>query len=230
MEVGAMALPPGQHRIEGFPRFGAHLSRPAPSVPEHPVLQVRGLVNGLDLPLSTLASLPRRELTADLHCVAGWSATDLRWEGVSFRTAYDALIRPALPPGTDVSHVLFRGLDGFASVLHLEDALADDVLLAEQLDGRPLDSDHGAPVRLVSPQQYGYMSIKHLGRIEVHASRPPQPGSHVDRLVLRLLGRHPRARVWHEERNVDLPAWAVRPVYRALIAPMMRLSARGSRT
>jgi DMSO/TMAO reductase YedYZ molybdopterin-dependent catalytic subunit len=224
-----MTLPPGQRRIEGFPRFGTHLSRPAPPVPDHPVLEIRGAGVVLDLHSAELATLPRRELTADLHCVAGWSATDLRWEGVPFRTLYDTVIGPALPPGTTVTHVLFRGLDGFASVLLLEDALADDVLVAEHLDGRPLDSDHGAPLRLVSPQQYGYMSIKHLCRVEVHTSPPPPTGSRTDRVLLSLLGRHPRARVWPEERNAALPAWSVRPVYRALIAPIVRLSARGSR-
>ena len=39
-------------------------------------------------------------------------------------------------------------------------------------DGRPLDGDHGAPVRLVSPAQYGYISTKHLCRIEVHSGEP----------------------------------------------------------
>ena len=28
-----MTLPPGQHAIEGFPRFGTHLHRPPPAVP-----------------------------------------------------------------------------------------------------------------------------------------------------------------------------------------------------
>ena len=66
--------------------------------------------------------------------------------------------------------MVFEGLDGHRSVATIEDALNDDVLIAENLDGRPLDSDHGAPVRLVSPSQYGYISTKHLSRIEVHTS------------------------------------------------------------
>jgi DMSO/TMAO reductase YedYZ molybdopterin-dependent catalytic subunit len=116
-------------------------------------------------------------------------------------------------------------------VVQLEDALGDDVLLAEHLNGAPLDSDHGAPVRLVSPSQYGYMNTKHLSRIEVHTSEPKPSGPLLrSRLLLRLLGRHPRARVWEEERNQDLPAWVVRPVYRSLIGPIRRLSAsRGPR-
>ncbi len=226
-----VTLPPGQRRMDGFPRFGEHLSRPAPAVPTDPAIGIGGVVTeAFDLPLAALATLPRRELTADFHCVAGWSATDLRWEGVSFETVYRTFIEPALPPATSVSHVVFCGLDGYRSVISIEDALADDVLIAERLDDRLLDSDHGAPARLVSPRQYGFMSTKHLCRIEVHSSEPNDPHASVFRQVLqRLLGSHPRARVWHEERHPDLPPWLVRPAYRALIRPIAYLCARGSR-
>ena len=194
------------------------------------MIAIRGAVNeAFDLPLATLATLPRRELTSDFHCVAGWSATDLHWEGVSFQTLYRSVIEPALPDATSITHVLFRGLDGYASVVLLEDALADDVLIAEHLGGHPLDSDHGAPVRLVSPSQYGYISIKHLCRIEVHTSEPEDGAPWVTRVLLSLLGRHPRAKVWHEERHGHLPAWSVRPVYRALIGPMRYVISRGDR-
>jgi len=33
-----------------------------------------------------LLSLPSTELTADFHCVTGWSKLDLRWKGVLFKT------------------------------------------------------------------------------------------------------------------------------------------------
>ena len=222
-----VTLPPGQRRVEGFPRFGTHLAKPPPAVPADPVISVRGAVREtFELPVSTLAELPRRELAADFHCVAGWSATGLLWEGVAFATFYRTYVEPALLPGTSVTHLGFRGLDGYGAVLQLDDALADDVLIAEHLDGRPLDGDHGAPARLVSPQQYGYLNVKHLRRIDVHTSEPKPTGPFLrSRVLLRLLGRHPRARVWEEERNQDLPAWVVRPVYRALIGPIRRLSA-----
>jgi len=45
-------------------------------------------------PLAELATLPRRELTADFHCVAGWSATNLHWEGVAFEIFYRMIIPP----------------------------------------------------------------------------------------------------------------------------------------
>ncbi len=222
-----MTLPPGQRAVPGLPRFGTHLHRPPPPVPAEPVIEVRGAgLAPFAVPLARLATLPRRELTADLHCVAGWTATGLRWEGVPFASFHRALVEPALGPAARVTHLVFRGLDGHRSVATLEDALRDDVLLAEHLDGRPLDGDHGAPVRLVSPSQYGFVSTKHLCRIELHTAEPPGPGGVS---VMRLLAPHPRARVWEEERHGVLPAWSVRPVYRLLIPPLRRLSALGSR-
>ncbi|MEJ7563087.1 MAG: molybdopterin-dependent oxidoreductase, partial [Ilumatobacteraceae bacterium] len=166
-------LPPGQRRLDRFPRFGAHLGKPAPAVPADPVIEIRGAVaDDVDVPLATLASLPRQVLNADFHCVAGWSATGLQWEGVAFEDFYRRLVVPALPPDAAVTHLEFRGLDGYKSVVTLEDALADDVLIAEHLDGEPLNSDHGAPVRLVSPSQYGFVSTKHLCRVRVLTSEP----------------------------------------------------------
>ena len=111
-------------------------------------------------------------MTADFHCVAGWSATGLRWEGVPFERFFALVIEPALSPGAPITHVTFQGRDGYRSTACLEDVLAEDVLIAERLDGRPLDGDHGAPVRLVSPGQYGFISTKHLCRIEVHTAEP----------------------------------------------------------
>src|SRR4029453_12935028 len=167
-------LPPGQRAIEGFPRFGTHLNAPPPTVPADPVIEIAGaVVEPISVPLARLATLPPRELTADLHCVAGWSATGLRWEGVAFATVYRELIEPVLATGMPITHVVFEGLDRYRSIVQLEDALGDDVLIAEHLDGRPLDGDHGAPVRLVSPSQYGFMSTKHLCRIELHAGETP---------------------------------------------------------
>jgi DMSO/TMAO reductase YedYZ molybdopterin-dependent catalytic subunit len=226
-----VSLPPGQRRIDGFPRFGTHLGRPAPAVPVDPVIEISGAVTEpFALPLAALATLPRRELTADFHCVAGWSATNLRWEGVAFQTFYREIIEPSVQRGAAVSHVVFGGLDGHRSVVAIEDALAEDVLIAEHLDGRPLDADHGAPARLVSPSQYGYVSTKHLCRIELHTAEPRaiHAAHPVSRVVLHgpLIKRHPRARVWEEERHPFVPARLLRPLYRLTIRFGVRLGRR----
>jgi DMSO/TMAO reductase YedYZ molybdopterin-dependent catalytic subunit len=229
-----MALPPGQRAVDGFPRFGTHLNQPAPAVPADPVIEIDGEVaEPFSVPVAELAKLPRRELAADFHCVAGWSATDLRWEGVAFETFYRTLIEPALRPDTSVTHLVFEGLDGYRSVVTIEDALADDALIADRLDGRPLDGDHGAPARFVSPGQYGFINTKHLCRIEVHTHEPSQDYSRLSALVQVFLrgpfAPHVRARVWEEERHRHLPGWAVRPVYRLFIAPIRLFCERGSR-
>lgn len=198
------------------------------------MIEIGGAVeDSAAVPLAELAKLPRRELTADFHCVAGWSATNLDWEGVAFESFYRRFIEPKIRPDARITHVVFEGLDGYRSVASIEDVLADDVLIAEHLDGRPLDSDHGAPARLVSPGQYGYVSTKHLCRIELHTAEPAEKYRHVDlvgQAFLRGPGKpHPRARVWREERHRHLPGWLLRPFNRLLITPIAHLSARGSR-
>ena len=227
-----MTLPPGQHEIAGFPRFGTHLHNPPPAVPAEPAIEIRGAgVETVTVGLRALAGLPRRELVADFHCVAGWSATGLRWEGVPLAALYAEVVAPLLD-GQTITHLVFVGLDGYRSVATIEDALGEDVLIAERLDGRPLDGDHGAPLRLVSPAQYGFVSTKHLCRIELRSAAPTGnfgTASAISRVAFRspLFQRHPRARVREEERHPSLPAWSLRPVYRALIPPIMALCARG---
>jgi len=213
-----MKLPPGQRRVSGFPRFGVP-GRP-PAVPSEPAIEIGGaVVEPITLPVARLADLPRRELTADFHCVSGWTATELHWEGVAFADFYREIVEPVVPVGVTVTHLELAGLDGYRSVVTIEDALAPDVLLAERLDGRPLGSDHGAPVRLLSPAQYGYVSTKHLCFIGLHTSEPRvryHPKWRAN-LGLQLVKPHPRARVMQEERHRYLPARVVRPVYHRLI-------------
>ncbi len=222
-----MGLPPGQRRIQEFPRFG--LGGRPPAVPEGFAIEIGGpAVTPFAVSPDDLAALPRRELVADFHCVSGWTATDVHWEGVSFAEAYDKLVRPHLRFGAEPTHVVLEGLDGYCSVALLEDLCDPDVLLADRLDGRPLDRRHGAPVRVVSPAQYGYVSTKHLARVELHTGEPrvryhPTWSSHYG---LQLVKPHPRARVWEEERHRYLPGWLVRPVYVRLIRRFKEANAR----
>jgi DMSO/TMAO reductase YedYZ molybdopterin-dependent catalytic subunit len=207
-------LPPGQRKLDGFPRFGGP-SKP-PMVAANPALEITGAVGApVIVALPELSTLPRREQTSDFHCVAGWSAIGLRWSGVAFTTFYRSIIEPQLSPATTVTHIVFCGLDGYRAIVSIEDALQNDVLLADRLDDEPLSLAHGAPLRLISPQQYGYLSAKHLCAIEIHTSAPPRPHGFL------LFHQHPRARVWQEERNGVLPTTLIRPIYRSLIRPFM---------
>lgn len=229
----AMTLPPGQRHTDGFPRFGTHLHRPPPAIPLDPTIEIGGALEpSITFAITELATLERCEVTADFHCVAGWSSTGLRWEGVAFNTFYRTVIQPGLAEDSLVTHLVFEGLDGYRSIALIDDALGDKVLLAERLNGRPLDSTHGAPVRLVSPDQYGFISTKHLCRIELHSAEPDNRyhASPAVQLGLQLVKPHPRARVWEEERHRYLPAWSVRRIYRHLIPAVRSLSGWRSST
>jgi DMSO/TMAO reductase YedYZ molybdopterin-dependent catalytic subunit len=226
-EVCRVELPPGQRRIRSFPRFG--LGGRPPAVAADPQLEMGGAGTApFSMAVTELDGLPRHDVTADFHCVSGWTATDLHWQGVAFRDLWDAWVRPRLGPGAGVTHVVLEGLDGYRSVAWLEDLLQPDVLVADRLDGRPLDSDHGAPLRLVSPAQYGFISTKHLARIELHTREPRMryhPRLHLH-LGLQLVKPHPRARVALEERHRYLPGRVVRPIYHRLIGTFKAVNSR----
>lgn len=233
MNVVSAGLPPGQRAVQGFPRFGVDLSHPPPAVPDDLSIDVVGeLGHRVSIAPSQLDDLPRREVEADLHCVAGWSALSLTWEGVPFAELYRGVVEPALAEGAVVRYVVFVGLDGYRSIVLLEDALADDVLVADRLDGEPLPPEHGAPVRLVSPGQYGFVSTKHLCRIELYRSEPTafyHPTRSIQR-ALRTVRPHPRARVWQEERHRYVPSWLIRRIYHRLVRlPAPRVVTRDTR-
>jgi DMSO/TMAO reductase YedYZ molybdopterin-dependent catalytic subunit len=64
--------------------------------------------------------------------------------------------------------VRFWSFDGTYSVnMTLDQARADDVIVALTMYGKPVTHDHGGPVRIYSGSMYGYKSTKWLSRIEV---------------------------------------------------------------
>jgi DMSO/TMAO reductase YedYZ molybdopterin-dependent catalytic subunit len=58
-------------------------------------------------------------------------------------------------------------LQNFARSLSRSDALRDDIILAYEMNGEPLETAHGAPLRLIVPGWFGIAWIKWLSRIEV---------------------------------------------------------------
>ncbi|MEU5864064.1 sulfite oxidase [Nonomuraea sp. NPDC047529] len=95
-----------------------------------------------------------------------------RWRGVPLRHLLaEAGLRP------EAVDVLPTGLDApFEHHGHVRRPLpvakaVDDVLVAYEMNGRPLPPDHGFPARLVVPGWVGIASIKWLGDIEVSTSK-----------------------------------------------------------
>lgn len=206
-------LPPGQRETPVFPRFGIlRFARRFPKETSRLEVQISGEVEHELIVPNALAGLPRAEQISDFHCVTTWSKRSLRWGGARFVDFYERVIVPQAQPAANATFFIFRGQDGARTSLLLEDLLAPDVLLADTLDGQRLTVEHGAPLRLVAPAQYGYKSVKHLSRIELYrddtAFRPS---------AFRFMD-HPRARVEHEERGRAVPGWLLRYLYRPLVS------------
>jgi len=153
-------------------------------------LRVGGLVDKrLDLSFAELTSMPVTEVTRDFQCVTGWRVPDVQWTGVRLR---DVLDRAGVQ--ADATAVRFVSFDGaYSESLTLDQARRNDVLVAYDLDGEPLSSEHGGPARLYVAPMYGYKSCKWLGAIELTASVEPgyweQRGYDVDAWVGRSNGR-----------------------------------------
>jgi DMSO/TMAO reductase YedYZ molybdopterin-dependent catalytic subunit len=125
-------------------------------------LTVSGAVaRPLSLDWSEVLALPTVDQVSDFHCVTGWTVKGVRWRG--FRLA-PLLERAGLSPRA--THLEFVSLEHpYADTLTVQQARLSDVLVAHTMDGLPVTRDHGAPLRVVIPQMYGYKGVKWLGGI-----------------------------------------------------------------
>ena len=87
---------------------------------------------------------PRTKLKMDVHCVTRWSKFDTEWEGISIKSLVDSGVLKLKPTAQFVvQHCEY----GYTTNLPLDMVLAPNFLLATHYDGRPLDPDHGYPLR-----------------------------------------------------------------------------------
>jgi len=199
-------LPPGQKELEIFPRFG--LPQYANRFPKE-VDKIHFLIGGEvdEFSISEeLSSLPRVQQVSDFHCVTTWSKLNLNWSGYRFNDFYEALIAPKV--SHEINFVVLKAQDGYKTSLPLVDLLQQNVLLADQLSNQPLTLEHGAPIRIVAPDHYGYKNVKHINRIEFYTKT--QTLKHG---FMKFMD-HPRARVAREERARSRPGVFFRWLYK----------------
>lgn len=160
--VGVLTSKWIRDQLEGF-RFNT-VERPRPEFdPATYRLRIEGDVDRpLELTYDELLALPSVRQTSDFHCVEGWGVDDVRWEGVSMQTVIELV-----GPRPDARFITFHSMGGvYADSLTIEQASLSDVLLAYRMYEEPLPPGHGAPLRLVMPQMYGYKGPKWLERVE----------------------------------------------------------------
>jgi len=158
-------VPPGQALTRKYPVVGEKSPAPQALDLDSWRLAVEGLIDPpFALTYEEILSLPQRELTADIHCVTGWTQLDMRFTGIPLADLLAARGARALPEAHFVRFVAWsdRGHD---TSLPLDRALAD-TWLVHSFDGRPLAPEHGYPLRTVTPSRYFYKSLKWLHRIE----------------------------------------------------------------
>jgi sulfoxide reductase catalytic subunit YedY len=184
------ALSPAEGLIPFVPKSGWRIYTVSGSLPSFDPatwrLQVSGLVEQeLVLTHRELLALPRVTQVSDFHCVTGWTVKNVRWTGVRITDIF-AKARPT-PEANALQFISAE--KPYLDYLTMEQALLHDVMLAYEMDGKPLAREHGAPVRLVIPEMYGYKNVKWVTRIE-------------------LLPR-PTAGYW-EQHGYDVNAWVGR--------------------
>ena len=128
---------------------------------------VQGARNALNSSLAEIMTLPRVEFVTELKCVEGWSQK-VHWGGA--RVA-DFVKKYPAPNGAQ--YVGMETPDGEYYVgLDMASATHPQTLLCYEMNGQPLEPEHGAPVRLAIPSKYGIKNIKSVGRIVYATSRP----------------------------------------------------------
>jgi len=158
-------VPPNQKVVTKFPVLH-HGSTPKFD-PKSWDFVVEGLVeNPIKLTYEEFLKLPKTVSTSDFHCVTGWSRLDNKWEGVAFKTIADMarLLK-------DAKYVTIVCEESYTTSLPLKDILEDDVLLAYKFDDKPLEPEHGGPLRLVVPKKYAYKSAKWVRKIRLTAEQ-----------------------------------------------------------
>jgi DMSO/TMAO reductase YedYZ molybdopterin-dependent catalytic subunit len=125
-------------------------------------LRIDGLVRTpIELSYHDLLALPKVEQTSTFHCVTGWIVNGVRWGGVRFHDLL-ALAQPL--PQAHAAHFISAEVP-YDDYLSLDQVALPHVMLAYEMDGQPLLQEHGAPVRVVIPEMYGYKNVKWVERI-----------------------------------------------------------------
>ena len=196
-EGGYSSLPRGPVGVvDGLPRGQRVIPRPVvyavKGLPRVDLgewrLWVEGLVERrLSLSYGDLLSMELVRVDSMFHCVTGWSIGKRGWEGVPLRK-----IAGLAGVKSSARWVFVESLDGYTTIIPLEDFLHPQSLLVLRVNGEPLSLEHGFPARIFIPHLYGWKHAKWVKRIVFRED-------YVDG-YWEALGYHERGNAWLEER------------------------------
>ena len=122
--------------------------------------------------LAAIKEMPARTQITRHDCVEGWSAIG-KWTGVPLGD-----LMHKVEPLPQAQYAVFHCADvddsgiPYYESMALQDAFHPQTILAYELNGRPLDVPHGAPLRLYSPTKLGYKLTKYLVSMTFTDQRP----------------------------------------------------------
>ena len=180
-------VPPGQFVTNRFPvlHYG---NTPYYATLDHWTMRVFGLVQKeLSFSWADILALPTKSQTVDIHCVTRWSKLDTTWTGIAWRDFMQLVdVRP------EATHLMAHCEGNFTTNIALDVLDDDDTMLAYLYDGKPLEPDHGYPLRLLVPKKYFWKSAKWLRGLEFMVG--DKPGFWEE------AGYHMECDPWREER------------------------------
>ncbi len=154
-------------------------------------LELGGAVDApFTLDMDEIRALPQRTVTVTMEC-AGNGRARLMPRPMSQPWLYEAIgtaewtgtsVWPLLErarPHADVVDYVFTGADhgiqgevehDYARALTEDELRRGEVMLVYEMNGRPLEPQHGFPLRLIVPGWYGMTSVKWLRSIEAITS------------------------------------------------------------
>ncbi|MGW3156298.1 molybdopterin-dependent oxidoreductase [Streptomyces sp. NPDC001089] len=113
--------------------------------------------------LPELRALRQTRVVHDVLCTDGWRVDDTPFEGVRLADILDAAGVRA--EGKAIRFTCFDG--AYTESLTLDQARRPDVLVALNMQDKPITHEHGGPVRLYVAPMYFYKSAKWLAGITV---------------------------------------------------------------
>jgi DMSO/TMAO reductase YedYZ molybdopterin-dependent catalytic subunit len=169
------AIAPAEGLLPLIPTGGWRIYTVSGSMPSFDAASWRLSVGGhvaepVSFSYDELRSLPRVNQVSTFHCVTGWTVQNVHWGGVRIADLL-ARARP-LPAARALQFVSAEA--PYIDYLTVQQASMHDVMLAYEMDGKPLPREHGAPLRLIIPEMYGYKNVKWLA--QVNLVRQPEAG------------------------------------------------------
>ena len=130
-------------------------------------LEMKGLVQKpLTFTLDELRARPSITQAVTMSCVSNPLGGDLIgtnfWTGVPFK---DVLAQAGVLPAA--KGIKITAADGFYEYVPLAEAMDDRTLLVYAMNGEPLTTEHGFPLRIYIPNHYGMKQPKWITGMEV---------------------------------------------------------------